>query len=313
VARVPGTGLPKGARRTRKRGERRGRAASVHKRNAIMAWSILIFMASFTVLGFFLWSWLRGQMGRGGSADASREMQRHKVSEFASPSEERALALVKAAMELRDPLEAIVYFRAGGKDPVQIVRFLASMRENDGPITGYQWLSSMDANGLLIEGVLVTTTLEGKPRNRLALLTPDDIGVWKIDFEAFARSVSPPWEEILAEDGGQGLVRVIVAKDTYYNGPFRDDTRWACYGMASPDIDEILLGYCRKDSPQEEAMQRMFPDDPQDEQAARSKKIIRATLRLTRPQGAETRQFEITRVLAEDWIVSDEPFDRVVE
>jgi hypothetical protein len=37
--------------------------------------------------------------------------------------------------------------------------------------------------------------------------------------------------------------------------------------------------------------------------------VMRATLLVERPQGADARQFEITRVLAEDWIVSDNPYD----
>ena len=49
----------------------------------------------------------------------------------------------------------------------------------------------------------------------------------------------------------------MVAKDSYYNGPFRDETQWSCYGMASPDLDVVLLGYCRQGSPQAAAMERI--------------------------------------------------------
>jgi hypothetical protein len=105
------------------------------------------------------------------------------------------------------------------------------------------------------------------------------------------------------------MVRVIVARDSYYNGPFRDDREWLCFGMASPDAEVILLGYCRKDSPQARAMERMFPKDDELNGDTRRKMVIRATLELKRPPGAETRQFEITHVLAEDWVLSDVPFD----
>ncbi|HSP41872.1 MAG TPA: hypothetical protein VLO11_03275 [Luteolibacter sp.] len=305
--------MPKGERRSRKRGERRGMAAGIHRRNAMMAWSALILIGSFLVLGFFVWSWLSGQMERKAAAGTGGPaIQSHRVSKFKSPSQEEAIALVKKALEARDPLNVMAYFRTGEAEPGAIIRFLAGMERNDGPIRDYQWLSSMDANGLLLEGVLVVSDLDGKPRNRLAMLTPDDTGIWKIDYEAFARVTRPPWDRILAEDGGQGVVRVILAKDTYFNGPFRDDSRWSCYGMASPDMDQILIGYCRKGSPQDEAMQRMFPKEPDEAVPAptRQNKIIRATLQLDRPSAAEERQFEITRVLAEDWVVSDEPFDR---
>lgn len=312
VARVPGTGMPKGERRIRKRGERRSRAAGIYRREVVMAWSILIFSAAFLVLGFSVWSWVNGLMGRevtAGSAEPT--IERYKVSEFESPSQEEAVALVKMALKARDPLQVMAYFRAGETGPETIIRFLAGMEDRYGPIRDCQWLSSMDANGLLLEGVLVASELDGKPHKRLALLTPDEAGVWKIDYDAFARVTQPSWEAILDGDG-QGMARVILSNDAYYNGPFRDDSRWSCYGMASPDIEPILIGYCRKGSPQDEAMQRMLRSEPDQAEpgVAGQSHVIRATLQLARPPSAEKRQFEITRVLAEDWVLSDEPFDR---
>ena len=102
---------------------------------------------------------------------------------------------------------------------------------------------------------------------------------------------------------------VILAKDSYFNGPFKDDGKWQCFGMASPDTDKILLGYCRKDSPQAHALSRVFYQEA-DAQNMQNR-LKRATLELQRPEGAETRQFEITRVLAEDWVLTDREFDEV--
>ena len=316
VARVPGTGLPKGSRRERRRSDRRGRSQMqrVHRRHVLITWSVVLFLLAVAVLGFFLWSWLRAEIGRREAvADTGRPaLERRKASKFASPSEDQALDLVKRALALRNENAVPQYFRTGMVQPAEVLKFLTAMETNDGPVTGYQWLSSVDANGLLLDGVLVSTVLNDKPRNRLALLTPDETGVWKIDFEAFARTVRPPWEKLLSEDGGSGMVRVIVARDSYYNGPFRDDQEWVCYGMASPDTEVILLGYARKDSPQAQAMERMFPKDDDsagDLAAKRRRMVIRATLELNRPPEADRRQFEITRVLAEDWVLSGVPFD----
>ena len=107
------------------------------------------------------------------------------------------------------------------------------------------------------------------------------------------------------------MVRVILANDAYFNGPFRDDSRWSCYGMVSPDIERMLIGYCRKGSLQDQAMQRLFLSEPDEAgpEAASQSNIIRATLQLVRPPSAEDRQFEIVRVLAEDWVLSGQPFD----
>jgi hypothetical protein len=240
--------------------------------------------------------------------DAGLPELKRNFSQFKSPSEEAALELVKQALAVRDPAGVARYFRPGSAQPGAVVAFLKDMEKADGAINGFQWLSSMDANGLLIDGVLVNSTKDGTPRNRLALLTPDEKGIWKIDFDAFARTVKPSWGVLLGE-GGEGdwlgVVRVIVARDSYFNGPFRDETQWACYGMASPDTETILLGYCRKGSPQERAMERIVSEE-KDEPRHR---LNRVTLEIRRPQGAEIRQFEITRVLAEDWVMAAAPFD----
>ena len=312
MARVPGTGLPKELRQRRKRrgrGSPRGQTKEgLHKRNVVIAWSLLLITVALGVLGFFIWSWLRPQMKQGpvvAAGETAGIIQKHNVSAFESPTEGVALELVKQALALRDPAEVERFFRIGPAEPAAVVGFLEGMEEADGAVTGLQWLSSMDANGMLIDGVLVSTSKDGTPRNRLALLTPDERGAWEIDFEAFARTVKPSWDELLAEDGGRGVVRVIVARDSYYNGPFRDDNEWQSFGMASPDSDMILLGYCRKDSPQARAMERIFSEDKSEV----NQRLNRATLELKRPEGAELRQFEISRVLAEDWVLADEPFD----
>jgi hypothetical protein len=307
---MPGTGLPKGPRKRRRRDERKGDANPQHnrRRRLVLAWSMVLLVVALAVLGFFVFSWLRGQMGRKVDAgNLAATIQSHAASKFPSPSEQDAVQWVKLAMAVRDPAQVGRYFRLGGTEAVAAVEFLKGMGERDGAITGYQWLSSMDANHLLIDGVLVTTSKDDTPRNRIALLTPDEHGVWRVDFEAFARMVRPPWEKLLAADGGRGVVRAILARDSYFNGPFKDDATWLCYGMASPDTNEILLGYCRKDSPQARALAVIFL---QDEGAVNIySKLKRATLELKRPEGAEARQFEITRVLAEDWVLSDKAFD----
>jgi hypothetical protein len=267
------------------------------------------------VLAVFFWIWMRPRMSRQplvSEAQAAALVKSRNVSAFVSPSEKDALDLVKRALALRDPTSVGKYFRPGSAAPREVIAFLSETESRDGELTGCQWLSSMDANGLLIDGVLVSTSRNGVPRNRLALLTPDDAGVWKIDFDAFARAVKPSWDKLLAAEGGQGLVRVVIAKDSYYNGPFKDETQWVCYGMATPDRDEILLGYCRKESPQARAMERIISGEVRTEGDMR-RTLNRATLELRRPEAAENRQFEITRVLAEDWVLGAKPFDAVSE
>jgi hypothetical protein len=307
--------MPKEIRR-RKRGQ--GRGSDTHgdrlrdpRRKVIWAWSIVLLSVVLGFLGFVLMVWLRGQMQRSaGKAgeNAGSEVQVRVASRFQSPSEPDALDLVRKALAVREPEEVGRFFRLGSADSKEVVGFLSKRFETDGKIAGYEWLSSMDANGMLIDGVLVNTLLEDQPRNRLALLTPDDEGTWRVDFEAFARSVVPEWPVLLDSKCQGGRVRVVTSRDSYFNGPFSSEADWACYAMASPDMNEILVGYCRRGSPQAKAMERVMIK-PGDEHSPVNRSVQRVTLEIRRAEGGESRQFEITRVLAEDWIVSDTAFD----
>jgi hypothetical protein len=219
---------------------------------------------------------------------------------FSSPSERDAIALVKQALLIREPSEVSGFFRTCEISPEEIIAFLSGMESTDGVPSGFDWLSNLDSKDLPVEGVLVKFTNESKARERLALLTPDPEGKWKIDFDALARTVRPTWTELLEKAAPSGLVRVSIAKDTYYNGIFQDESQWVCYAMASPDTEFVLLGYCKVDSPQAAAMESIFSNEDS---------INRVTVEVRRVAGAESRQFEISRVLAADWIVGNAPFD----
>lgn len=281
----------------------------------MLTWSTVFGVVALGLVGMTFYLWIRANRGARQAADPTAEglppaIEERVVSEFPSPSEDEALKLVKQALQVREPAKVASFFRTGGAQPEEVLGFLRDLEKTDGPVTRYDWLSSMDANGILIDGVLVVTTLDGGFRNRLALMTPDDKGVWRIDFEAFARKVSPSWHDLLEKHDAQGTVRVIVAKDSYFNGPFREESEWSCFGMATPDAEGVMMGYCRKGSPQETAMKKII-DAAELLEGARA--VDRATLEVRRVPGSESRQFEIVRVLAEDWIVTDRPFDEQVK
>ncbi len=96
-----------------------------------------------------------------------------------------------------------------------------------------------------------------------------------------------------------------LARDRYFNGPFHDEGVWAAYCMVSPDMDELLVGYCKRDSDQFRAMELMWSND--------ETLVTRATLEIERVEGGDRRQFKIARVLAEDWVMGDRPFDETVK
>ena len=91
------------------------------------------------------------------------------------------------------------------------------------------------------------------------------------------------------------MVRVFVAQDVYYNGPFSDETQWVSYGLGSPDRTELLRGYCKVGSEEAAVMERLFTE---------GQKLSRATLEIRRVRDGGALQFEIVRLVAEDWVVA---------
>lgn len=275
-------------------GERRKRKTAAPK-NRVMMLSAVFGLVALAVIGATsaLWMSLRPKRVPV-EAQADHESQVRVASRFPSPSREQALDLVRRAIATRDSQTVGSLFRDGDARSAEILDFLKGLETTDGCIERYDWLSSMDMNELLVEGVLVVFRGREKPGERIAFLTPDSAGNWRMDFDAFARTVSPSWRELLGNAVEGARVRVVACKDVYYNGPFGDESRWACYGIASLDTEEILHGYCRVGSSEADAMKKLFSE---------GESMSRVTLELRRVKGAESRQFEISRVLAKDWIL----------
>lgn len=294
----------RGARSRHQRGNRQRRMVNT-------TWSVVFVLVVVVAIAGALWIWGVDQRNHA-AAEAGQQVvapvvAKRVVSRFVSPTREAAMDLVKQSLMIREPARVPEFFRIGSASPEAVVSFLRELEKADRAVTGYKWLSSMDANGLLIDGVAVSTRDNGKPNTRLALLTPDENGKWKIDFDALARTVKPAWSEVMTLTTGPGLVRVVFVKDSYYNGPFGDESRWTCYRLGSTDAATELLGYCRNGSAQAAAMVRMLAHVKGTTQKGRA--VNRATLEIRRVEGAEPRQFEISRVLAEDWVMSATPFD----
>lgn len=261
-------------------------------------WSLSLGLATVAMIALAIFLWLRPYVfpdEEGTPLVAPVAPVKVRIdSKFPSPQKDAAIEIVKQATVHPDLAKVKALIRPCGTTPEAIVEYFKTAEARDGAVEHYEWLSSMDVNGLLIEGVLVSCKGKEKPAERLAFLTPDEAGKWKLDFDSYARTVTPPWPELLEKGAEQAQVRVFTGRDMYYNGVFSDESQWICYAMASPDMEELLRGYCKVGSPQAEAMERLFND---------GRRLSRATMELRRVKDGEPKQFEITKLVAEDWIV----------
>lgn len=293
-------------RRRRRRSDpgvgRRRRA----RRLIVTVWSLVVGLVAFGTLVVAFGLWLRPMLNRKKAPEdkVAAEVRREvKAAKVRVPLERETLALVKSALAVRDPQEVDRWIRRGAASPEEVVAGLQAIEQREGKVTRLLWLSSVDRNGLSLEGVEVSLG-EDKRQKRFAALTPDAEGVWKLDYAAYARVVEPAWDQILSGEAKSAVVRVTVAHDRYYNGPFADEATWAAYGMVSSDIPELLVGYCRRGSVVHRAMEMMW--------SGQEVQVLRATLEIRRVEGGGERQFEISSVVAEDWVQGDRPFDEVV-
>jgi hypothetical protein len=275
-----------------------------------MVWTMLLVAMALVLIAGAMVFWLRSRPAAASVASRTEDNVRI-VSKFVSPSEDEALALVRRALANRDPAEVASLFRLGGASPAEVLEFIAGSETRDGRLIRCNWLSSLDVEDMLLDGVLLVYSGKATICERLAFLTPDDKGIWKVDFDAFARSSRPSWKDLLERRVDRAEVRVFVTRDVYFNGPFLDENQWVCVGMASPESkpllppeQELLHGYCRVGSPQAKAINRIFANGGQ---------MNRMTVEIRRTEGADFRQFEITRVLAGDWVLPPKPFDEKFE
>lgn len=274
-----------------------------------MMWSLAFGGLAILVLGLFFLFWLKPHLERrelmAANFRASTDYKKEpEVPVFESLGEQEAIRLVKDALKARSGPEIEAKIRKGDASVEQVAAFLNAMKGEDGDVDRFQWLSRLDTTAPGVEGVLVTFKKKqaaDRDRNRLALLVADEKGEWRLDFPAFARLATPAWSEFLEGKAESVTVRVYVAADQYFNGPFADESQWKCFGIASPEVADLLYGYCKVDSLQTQAIQKVLAD----------KKMARVTLVLHRVEGAASRQYLIKRVLAEDWAVTDvAPDDR---
>lgn len=276
------------------------------RRAIIIGWSLALSTLAITILVASFVVWMKPILARSkhpsGHNQATDPARVRVASKFPSPSKEQAIATVRSALAVRDPGAVPSLIRTGHTPPDDIVKFLANLEPSEGTIQDCLWLSTIDKNNLLLEGVQIVLKQPDRLRSRIAFLTPDEKGVWKLDFAALARLTEPSWPTLLAADSfPKATIRVYAGRDRYYNGPYADESAWSVYGMGSEDLDVALYGYAKRGTPQFDAMERLV--------AADEKSLIRATLEIRKIAGSQKRQFEITRVLAEDWVLSDIPFD----
>lgn len=126
---------------------------------------------------------------------------------------------------------------------------------------------------------------------------------WRIDWDAFARTGSRSWDELLAGDHQVAEMQVLVSPGKYYNFGFSDPEQHSAFVLSSPDREGEMFGYARRHSLTEKIALQISGQV----RKSRGKPMapVPMVLRLESVDGShQRRQFLITHVVASSWVES---------
>jgi hypothetical protein len=135
-----------------------------------------------------------------------------------SLSPEEAIRLVLTGLEIRDESRLSEVFRLGEVKAGAAISFLKQFGGLKGGEAHAEWVGSMDRYGLPLDVVVFQNLVGSETQKWLVFLTPNDQGIWQIDFDSFSRHVTPAWSDLLNGNTEQGVVRVVLNHDDYFNG-----------------------------------------------------------------------------------------------
>lgn len=273
-----------------------------------LVWMIGGGIAGVAVLGTVLAIWVMRPKGKGTTSElaiaplSQISKQAATVPLAPSPDEAALLRTVETFLAARTPADLEALIRPSSQDPAAMIGKLENLDKVDGEMSSLRYLGPIDSRAVQIEGVVVN--FEGG-RNRLALLSPDSAGKWLVDFDAFDRYSTPDWDTLMSGKAVTGTVRIFCSQDSYYNGLYADESKWACFAMASPDHETLMFGYVQRDSERLEAMLKGLNKDGALTAAPARGQSNRLTLEISHKDGAQPRQFEITKLLSDEWVVGE--------
>lgn len=236
--------------------------------------------------GLWLLGRSRGAPGTGEVAAAASEGEQI-IWQGPNPSEV-AESFVKATSHA----ERLRWVRQPDKVGAEMEAFF-----RDGPgasekIAGTAALSASELGDLIYENYLVTLEA-GEPR--LLCVSVDPLGA-KVDFEAYARSCSEKWPDLMSGAVASAEeVRVILRPGGFFMHRFPDEEKWIHFKATSPDVADSMDFYIARDSEEARELEKGIELSP----------YVTLSIRAVE-DSAKYRQFEITAVKALGWVEPEE-------
>ena len=279
--------VPKGQRRRGGQRSPQGGGAGISREVVIGGLLVLVLIL---VAGGL---WMLGR-GRGGAAAGQEKSQAESASEgehiiWQGPNpSEVAESFTKATTHA----ERLKWVRQPDKVGAEMETFF-----RDGPgasekIVGKAALSASELGDLIYENYLVSLE-SGQPR--LLCISVDPRGA-KVDFEAYARSCSVKWTDLMSGSVASAEeVRVILQPEGFFMHRFPDEEKWVHFKATTPDLPDSLDFYVTRDSEAARELEKGHVLAPH----------VTLSIRAVE-DSAKYRQFEITAVKALGWVEPEE-------
>jgi hypothetical protein len=148
-------------------------------------------------------------------------------------------------------------------------------------------------NALAYRGRLVSLSVRTNDfeEKQIAFIRGDD-GL-KIDWESYVAWSEMPWQRFISEKPERPvLFRVALKTLEYYNFGFGDEKKWQSYELRSPDREQVLYGYVRRDSPLND---KLRPLD------SNSSRMVTVKLKYI-PGEATGNQVVIEEMISDGWV-----------
>lgn len=217
--------------------------------------------------------------------------------QFPSPGPTEVAQLVKKVVGTQRPEDFDAHARLKDVGATEASAYLAKLAETHGGIKQVSLSGPVPAQRIQLEAARVSF-LNANVRDRAAFLTPDSEGNWQMDLASFMVKSSIDWTTFCESTTEEGLLRVSVRRDTYYNGDFTDK-EWACFEIRHPESEQGLVGYAAIGSPAERALSFLLKGRP----------AAMVILKARKVPSYGNRQAVISSVLSDTWVLTDEVYD----
>ena len=119
----------------------------------------------------------------------------------------------------------------------------------------------------------------------------------KIDWDAYSRTGTSSWENLLTGVSGDAEMPVFLRPSAYYNHGFSDKISYSAYVAFSPDLDRDVFLYVQRQSTTESALDRAVGSSPGP---------VPVRVRIKDVDGSHQHwQFLCTHVVASAWVKSE--------